>query len=179
MMKRVYLVALALLIMTACGSGEVKTEKVSIEGNQKKMQTLAKEFPAFKNVLMLELKKAQAKIDKANEISNAKEKANLLAEANTILEAPFIDKLRVINKELAMVQKKQKQVQGMTLNAKQKVQAEKVMEQANNIVVEVKGILTKGVAGADEANDLLSEKTGSLKSASSALSRLINNTNKQ
>lgn len=174
MMKRVYLIVATLLVLSACGGGEVKNEKVSIKGNQKKMEDLAKQFPAFKNVLMLELKKAEKKIKEANKISNAKEKASLLADANTILEAPFIDKLLVIKKELADVQAKQKKVQGMRFKGKQKEMAGKVMEDANNIVVEVNGVITKGVAGADEANDILTEKSGSLRSISSALSRLIN-----
>ena len=174
MKTRVYFVMIALLAMTACGGGsEVKTEKISIEGNQKKMQALAKEFPSFKNIIMLELKKAQGKIDKANKISNAKEKASLLSEANIILEAPFIERLPAIKKELADVQEKQKKVQRLTLNAKQKKQAEKIMEEANNIIVEVNDILSKGVSSAEEANDLLVEKSSSLRSASSALSRLI------
>jgi hypothetical protein len=173
MMKRVYLLFVALLAMSACGnSGEIKKEKVSIEGNKKKMEALAKEFPAFKNILMLELKKAEKKINEANEMSNGKEKSSLLAEANTILEAPFIEKLGTIKKELKEVQDKQKKVQGMRMNGKQKQMAAKVMEDANNIVVEVNGVISKGVAGVNEANDILSEKSGSLRSISAALSRL-------
>jgi len=178
MKTKVYFVMMALLVLAACGSGEVKTEKISIEGNQKKMQALAKEFPSFKNIIMLELKKAQDKINQANKISNNKEKASLLSEANIILEAPFIEKLPAIKKELAEVQDKQKKVQRLTLNAKQKQQAEKIMEEANNIIVEVNGILSKGVASAEEANDLLVEKSSSLRSASTALSRLLNGTAK-
>lgn len=174
MMKRVYLLFVALLAMSACGnSSEIKKEKVSIEGNKKKMEALAKEFPAFKNILMLELKKAEQKINEANEMSNGKEKASLLADANTILEAPFIEKLGVIKKELKEVQDRQKKVQGMRFNGKQKQMAIKVMEDANNIVVEVNGVIGKGVAGVNEANDILSEKSGSLRSISAALSRLI------
>ncbi|EAY27019.1 hypothetical protein [Microscilla marina] len=173
-MKRVYFIIVTMLAMSACGnSGEIKSEKVSIEGNKKKMEALAKEFPAFKNILMLELKKAQQKINQANEMSNGKEKASLLAEANTILEAPFIEKLSSIKKELAAVKEKQKKVQAMRFSGKQKEMAAKVMEDANNIVVEVNGIMNKGVAGVNEANDILSEKSGSLRSISAALSRLI------
>ena len=173
MMKRVYLIIATLLVLSACGGGKIKNEKVSIAGNQKKMQDLAKKFPAFKNVLMLELKKAQKKIDEANKISNAKEKASLLTDANTILEAPFIDKLLVIKKELTDVQEKQKKVQRMRFKGKQKEMAGKIMEDANNLVVEVNGIIGKGVAGADEANDILTEKSGSLRSVSAALTRLM------
>ena len=173
MKTKVYFAMMALLILSACGSGDVKTEKISIEGNQKKMQALAKEFPSFKNIIMLELKKAQDKINQANKISNSKEKASLLSEANVILEAPFIESLPTLKKELAEVQDKQKKVQQMTLSAKQKQQAEQIMEEANNIIVEVNGILSNGVASAEEANDLLVEKSSSLRSASSALSRLI------
>lgn len=174
MMKRVYLMIVTLLAMSACGnSGEIKKEKVSIEGNKKKMEALASEFPAFKNILMLELKKAQQKIKEANDMSNGKEKASLLADANTILEAPFIEKLSTIKKNLAEVKEKQKKVQGMSFSGKQKQMATKVMEDANNIVVEVNGVITKGVAGVNEANDILREKSASLRSISAALSRLI------
>ncbi|PKL36245.1 MAG: hypothetical protein CVV44_18705 [Spirochaetae bacterium HGW-Spirochaetae-1] len=172
-MKKIALILLALIVVTAGCKKSVESEKKAWESNLKKIDSLAMEFPSYATILKDQVKKAEPVMKAAEILTDEEAKIKKISEANGIINALFVRNLDNLRSLKQSIRSKIIEVRGLRLEYSERYSADRAIADAETTIQKAEERLKTAVNNAAEGEALSDLVTRDLKYAVNSLESVI------
>ncbi len=172
-MKKIALLATALLFLTVACKKTVESETKTWARNLKNIEKLAYEYSNFKTSLQEVKKKAEVIMKSAEAITKEEDKLKKMEEANQAINALFVRNLGDIKSKIQSLKDKVVDARGLKMEMNERYSVKRAISDADRAIMDAQDKIQQSVDSIIQAETLTEMVISDLKSALSGLDRVV------
>jgi len=172
-MKKIALLATALLFLAVACKKTVESETKAWARNLKNIEKLSYEYPNFKTSLQVVKKKAEVVMKSAEAVSKEEDKIKKMEEANKAINPLFVRNLADIKSKTQSLKDKMVDARGLRMEMNERYSVNRAISDADRAIMDAQDKIQQSVENILQAETLTEMVISDLKSALSGLERAV------